>query len=87
MPAALANSITAKDHAKYFCTLDAEDMWTADGWLVTSCYGPDELTSQIRKGYMVSVRVFAPTDLLYFNVTKAKTRRMLAQLKLIPAKG
>jgi hypothetical protein len=83
-PANLTTRITAKEHHDRFFSIDAEDVWTADGWLVTSAYitNSGELMSHVRKADKNEIREFSPDEFMFFNITKGKTKRNLADCPL-----
>lgn len=58
MPSALTYEITVKDHADKFFLFTHLDVWSADGWLVTSVHEAQGLyVMQVRKGHRVGTLV------------------------------
>ena len=69
MPSNLSKSITVSEHNKHFGALLTCDVWTADGYLVTSVHA-NGTTHQLRKGQDVLVTDLDPTTLLSYNSDK-----------------
>jgi hypothetical protein len=68
MPAAGLIEITAADHAaRFFSAFLYCDVWTADGWLVTSVTG-DGLSCQLRKGREIGLLTMEATTPLFANL-------------------
>lgn len=67
-PLAKMRKITAQEHADYFnAEFMYRDVWTADGWLVTSSFGGDGLQSGLRKATAVAFAHFEPETPLYVD--------------------
>lgn len=70
-PLAGMRRITAADFATYlFSEFVLYDVWTADGWLVHSSFGPDGLECGLRKGTTTAFACFDPETPLYVNYAK-----------------
>ncbi|OEC32893.1 hypothetical protein SAMN05216600_12844 [Pseudomonas cuatrocienegasensis] len=68
MPPAGLIEITAEDHAtRFFSSFLYCDVWTADGWLVTSISG-DGLSCQLRQGREIALLTMEPTTPLFANL-------------------
>jgi hypothetical protein len=66
MPVNLACTVTVSEFFRNFYFLDACDVWTADGWLVTAIQ-EDGRTMHLRRGNEVIIAEFDPTTVLHFN--------------------
>jgi hypothetical protein len=68
MPAAGLIEITAEDHAhRFFSSFMYCDVWTADGWLVTSITG-DGLSCQLRQGCEIALLTMELATPLFANL-------------------
>lgn len=68
-------TITAGEHFRSFRLLDTNQVWTADGWLVTAVQ-EDGVTHHLRRGNEVRVMRLEPETVLHFN-HNAKSRHWL----------
>jgi hypothetical protein len=69
MPSNLSKSITVSEHNKHFGALLTCDVWTNDGYLVTSVH-ENGATHQLRKGQDVLVTDLNPDVVLSYNSNK-----------------
>ncbi len=82
-PLNLTHRITALEHHDRFYALDADDVWTHDGWLVTSAFIQNgHLMGHVRKGNENNVVEFNPDEFLFFTPTSAKAKARLAEAPL-----
>ncbi len=72
MPSALTYEVSVKDHADKFFLFTHLDVWTADGWLVTSVYEAQGLyVMQVRKGHRIGVLVSEGDSPLWHQSSRA----------------
>lgn len=69
MPDNLSKEITVEEHSKHFGALIYCDVWTDDGYLVTSVH-ENGITHQLRQGFDVLVKDLKKDDLLKYNADK-----------------
>lgn len=71
MPESGLRGVAASDHFTYFEAFTGTDVWTRDGWVVTSA-SPNGITHQVRKDKQVGNQDIAGDEILYFSPS-AKT--------------
>lgn len=90
-PATATREITVRGHCDSFFLFDTTDVWTKDGWLVTSCSeSPQGIAHQLRKGADTKQAFLAPEEILCYDqnqnektIRAATTERQMEHLKLL----
>jgi len=65
------NTVTVKDHFRYFWLYTSRDVWTQDGWLITAVQD-NGTTHHLRKGTAYGTAELKEDTVLYYKGKKVR---------------